>query len=83
MPEINFCPFCEAPQHKLLLCKESIFFCKQCNRFFKFENLDLKCERCNGELRKSDFDSPSYGAVFMCSKCKKTYPVKELIEDIK
>ena len=83
MPEINFCPFCEAPQHKLLLCKESIFFCKQCNRFFKFRDLDLKCERCNGELRKSDFDSPSGGTVFMCSKCKKTYSVKELLEDIK
>jgi hypothetical protein len=83
MAEINFCPFCEAPQHKLLLCKEGVFFCKVCNRFFKFSGLDIKCERCKAELRKSDFDSPKGGAVFFCVKCKRTYTPPEILAKIK
>ena len=83
MAEMSFCPYCDAAQHKLLLCKEDVFFCKQCNRFFMFKDINLKCNRCEGELRKSDFDSPSGGAVFLCSKCKKTSSIKELLEDMK
>lgn len=83
MTEINFCPHCDASQHKLMLCKEGIFFCKECNRFFKFEALDFKCLRCKGEIRKSDFSSPKGEAVFMCIKCKRTYTVNEILEEIK
>ena len=81
MEEMNFCPYCSAAQHKLLLCRETTFFCKECNRFFKFEPVDLKCERCSGQLRKSDFDSPSGGAVFFCNKCKRTYSASELFKN--
>jgi uncharacterized protein YbaR (Trm112 family) len=83
MPEMNFCPFCDAPQHKLMLCKDNIFYCKQCNRFFKFEDLDIHCPRCKGSIQKSDFSSPSGAAVFLCMKCKRTYPVSEILEGIK
>lgn len=78
MDEMSFCPYCSASRHKLLLCKEDTFFCKECNRFFVFEPIEIKCERCNGKLIKSDFDSPSSGAVFFCNKCKRTYPSNEL-----
>ena len=81
MTEINFCPFCDAPQHKLMLCKDELFFCKICNRFFKLEENEIKCTRNSGQLRKSDFPSPSGEALFQCSKCKRTFPIKELLED--
>ncbi|MBR9699741.1 hypothetical protein GOV09_04760 [Candidatus Woesearchaeota archaeon] len=81
MSEMNFCPHCEAATHKLLHCKEDIFFCKACSRFFRFESLDQKCPRCTGSLRKSDFDSPSKGAVFLCTKCKKTCTTQDLFEE--
>jgi len=83
MGEVNFCPFCDAPQHKLMLCKENLFFCKECNEFFKLEELSIKCQRCKGQLRKSDFSSPTGGAVFFCIKCKRTYPTQEILEEVK
>jgi hypothetical protein len=81
MAELNFCPYCEAAQHKLMACKENLFFCKQCNRFFKFEELDVKCPRCKGKIQKSDFPSPSGEAIFLCVKCKRTYPINELLDE--
>jgi hypothetical protein len=83
MPELNFCPYCEAAQHKIMACKEGIFFCKSCNNFFRFEDLNVRCPRCKGEIRKSDFPSPKGEAVFFCNKCKRTYPSSELLEDVK
>jgi transposase-like protein len=81
MTEINFCPFCDAPQHKLMLCKDTTFYCKECSRFFNFEELPIKCPRCKGDIRKSDFPSPSGEALFMCNKCKRTNTAKDLLED--
>ena len=80
MGEINFCPFCEAAQHKLMLCKEDVFFCKECNRFFRFESLDIKCPRCKGDVRKADFPSSKGEALFLCVKCKRTCPASEILE---
>lgn len=81
MSELNFCPFCDAPQHKILLCNEEIFFCKECSRFFKFESLDLKCTKCNStEIKKSDFPSPQGEAVFQCNACKKTLSASEFLK---
>ena len=82
MGEMNFCPYCDAPQHKLLACKEDIFFCKACNRFFKFKDIDVRCDRCKGDIKKSDFPSPSGDVIFFCSKCKRTFPAKEILKDI-
>lgn len=83
MADLNFCPYCEAPSHKLMLCKDGVFFCKLCSRFFKFAPLDIKCDRCKGDLKKSDFDSPQGGAVFFCVKCKRTFPASEIVSKIK
>lgn len=81
MSEINFCPFCDAPQHKILLCKGDIFFCKECSRFFKFEELSMKCPKCgSAAVTKSDFPSPKGEAVFQCSNCKKTWPASEFLK---
>ncbi len=80
MDEINFCPFCDAPQHKLMLLRENNLFCKECSRFFSLEELDIRCSRCKGKLRKSDFPSPKGDPLFMCSKCKRTFPFSEVME---
>lgn len=81
MTEINFCPFCDAPQHKILLCKGEIFFCKECSRFFKLKNIELKCPKCDSEkIVKSDFPSPTGETAFQCSDCKKTLSATEFLK---
>ncbi|MBW2989107.1 hypothetical protein KY358_02180 [Candidatus Woesearchaeota archaeon] len=79
MSEINFCPFCDAPQHKMLLCRESLFFCRECSRFFRLEELGLKCPKCGSKnIIKSDFPSPNGDVAFQCRDCKKISPATEL-----
>lgn len=81
MSEINFCPFCDAPQHKVLYCNKDIFFCKECSRFFKLKELELKCLKCDSkEIVKSEFPSASGEAVFQCTKCKKALSASEFLK---
>ncbi|MBD3163863.1 hypothetical protein GF323_01575 [Candidatus Woesearchaeota archaeon] len=80
MPELNFCAFCGASQHKLMLCSQEIFFCRECSQFFKFKERDIRCRRCKGEIRKSDYPSAKGEALFICNKCKRTYTSFELFE---
>lgn len=81
MLEINFCPFCDAPSHKILLCKGDIFFCKECSKFFKLKDIILKCPKCDSEnIVKSDFPSPNGEAAFQCSDCKKTLSATEFLK---
>jgi len=78
MVEINFCPFCDAPQHKLLACNGDILFCKDCAKFFRLSELKLKCIKCDSEnITKSDFPSPAGEAVFQCKNCKKSFAAKQ------
>jgi len=84
--EINFCPFCDAPQHKLTLITETMMFCKECNKFFTLEELKLKCPKCDSKnIENSDFPSPDGEIVFQCKSCKKMYPASEFLKknDIK
>jgi len=81
MTEINFCPFCDAPQHKVLLCKEYIFFCRGCNKFFKLEELGLKCQKCDSkEIVRGEFPSAAGETVFQCNKCKKAFSASEFLK---
>lgn len=81
MSEINFCPFCDAPQHKILLCKGNIFFCKECSRFFELKEVGLKCPKCDSKnIVKSDFPSPSGEAAFQCNNCKKTLSASDFLK---
>jgi len=81
MSELNFCPFCDAPQHKIVLIKEPLFYCKECSNFFKLEHFEMKCPKCEAkEIAKSDFPSPSGEAVFQCRKCKKALPASEILK---
>ena len=81
MAELSFCPYCSAAHFKLMLCKEGVFFCKECNRFFGFKELYLKCPKCDSTtVRKSDFPSPTGEAVFQCNGCKKNFSSSELFK---
>ena len=79
--EMNFCPYCNAAQHKLMNCADDIFFCKDCNRFFSFKALELKCPKCDKtSIRKSDFPSPNGEAVFQCNSCKKSVSASDFFK---
>ncbi|MBU0615875.1 MAG: hypothetical protein KJ601_07320 [Nanoarchaeota archaeon] len=81
MGEVNFCPFCDAPQHKILALKEETFFCKTCNVFFNLKDLQMKCDKCSStQIAKSDFPSPKGEAVFHCKRCGKTYSASEFLK---
>ena len=82
MTEMNFCPFCDAPQHKILGCAGDIFFCKECHKFFKLKELSMKCPKCDKDkIVKSDFPAPNGEVVFQCMKCKKMFSSKEFLEN--
>jgi len=81
MAELNFCPYCGGPSHKLLRCSEAVFFCKECNQFFSFGELKLKCPKCNKtNIQDSQFPSPGGEAIFQCSDCKKMTSASEFFK---
>ena len=81
MAEISFCPFCNAAQHKLVNCKKDVFFCKECDKFFRFDELLFKCPKCDKtNIGNSDFPTPDGSMVFQCKSCKKMYSAKEFFE---
>jgi len=81
MSEINFCPFCDAPSHKILLCKGDMFFCKECSKFFDLREIELKCPKCDSsKIVKSDFPAPNGEAAFQCNDCKKTLSATEFLK---
>ena len=82
MAELNFCPSCDAPRHKLMQCKDAFFYCRECFAFFSWKPAEAKCAYCPGQLQKSDFDAPDGKAIFMCRKCKKTFPLENILEDL-
>jgi len=81
MTELNFCPFCDASQHKILGCKGDTFFCKECHRFFKLKEFSLKCPKCEKDkIVKSDFPAPNGEALFQCFSCKHMLPASKFFK---
>ena len=80
MSEVNFCPYCDSPSHKLMLVKEGVFFCKECDSFFQLHQIEFKCPKCNAtNIGDSDFPGPAGGIVLQCKKCKKMFSAKEFL----
>ena len=80
MTEFAFCPFCDAPAHKTISIKDSLKYCKECQKFFSLSIEKLKCPKCNhDEISHSDFPMPSGEMVFQCHKCKKIFSLREVI----
>jgi len=74
MTDLNFCPYCDAPQHKVLPFQEDIYFCKECNKFFKLHYIQYACWKCGSKrFVDSDFPSPDGQVVLQCSSCKKMF----------
>jgi uncharacterized protein YbaR (Trm112 family) len=81
MDDINFCPFCNASNHKVVVVKGDMLFCKECNHFFDLVEKKLKCIKCDSNhLTYSDFPTPDGQVVFQCKDCKKMFSTKELIK---
>jgi len=81
MAEIHYCPFCDAPAHKVVAINEDMHFCKMCNKFFNIEFLQLQCPKCQSKrYGDSDFLAPDGQVVIQCSSCKKMYSLREFVE---
>ena len=80
MSELNFCPYCDAPQHKLLEVSGDSFFCRECHAYFSCEQHELVCLKCSRSLRDSDFPAPDGGIVLQCSHCKKMYAGRDVFK---
>jgi len=82
--EISFCPYCSAPSHKLLNYNEEMYFCRDCNVFFKLNQITLICPKCDSDrIEDSDFPSPDGQIILQCKSCKKMFSAKDLIEQNK
>lgn len=81
MPELNFCPFCDAPRHKVAIIKDDLYFCKECNHFFNIKERHFQCFKCNSQRwEDSDFPTPDGEMVIQCRKCKKMYSVTDFLQ---
>ncbi len=81
MVEVNFCPYCDSPQHKLVQFGDDLIFCKECNRFFKLKQVYYRCWKCNSKrIEDSGYPSPNGELVFQCMSCKKMFPQSEFFK---
>ena len=79
--EMNFCPFCDAPQQKLLFIDDALIFCKECNKFFLLKEKEFRCPKCEKtKISDSDFPSPGGETILQCKSCKKMFSVNEFLE---
>lgn len=82
--EVSFCPYCNAPSHKMLNHAETSYFCRDCNTFFKLEQIILKCPKCDSDkIEDSDFPSPDGQIILQCKACKKMFSAGDLIKQNK
>ncbi|MBI2548651.1 hypothetical protein HYW21_04845 [Candidatus Woesearchaeota archaeon] len=80
MPELNFCPFCDTPAHKIIGYKENHYFCRTCNAFFQLQEEEMACPKCKSKkIEDSDFPTPTGELVFQCQRCKKLFPLSEFL----
>ena len=80
MSDLNFCPFCDSPGHKVLDLQTQ-YFCRSCNKFFTLAIVQYKCPKCGSlKCQDSDFPAPDGQIVIQCQKCKKMFSLKEFLE---
>lgn len=82
MKELNFCPYCDAPQHKVFHMEDKdLHFCKSCNTFFRLKEVKYECFKCGStKIADSEFPAPDGRIVFQCKKCKKMFSGNEFFE---
>ena len=78
MAELNFCPFCDSPRHKIAVMKDNICFCKECNTFFSINQYVYECYKCSSKrFEDSEFPTPDGELVIQCRKCKKMFSASD------
>jgi len=81
MTELNFCPFCSAQEHKLIIINEKYNLCRECGKFFLLNNLSLKCPKCDKtDIINSDFPGSKGELILMCKSCKKMATVNDFFK---
>ena len=81
MPELNFCPYCNASSHKVIPFEDNQHFCKACNKFFSLDFVQMFCPKCQSKrYSDSDFPTPDGQIVIQCKSCKKMFSLKEFID---
>jgi len=81
MTNPEFCPFCSAMHHKVVLLDENMYFCKECNKFYTLEHKKFRCPKCNSpNLVDSDFPSPDGNMVFHCRGCRKMHSAQDVLK---
>jgi len=82
MKELNFCPYCDAAQHKVVHMEaHQLYFCKSCNTFFQLHERKYQCFKCESDrMEDSEFPAPDGRIVFQCKKCKKLFSGEEFFE---
>ncbi len=74
MVEVNFCPYCDAPQHKLAGFENNLLFCKECKKFFRLEHVQFECWKCGSKkFTDSGYPNPDGQRVLQCMSCKKMF----------
>ena len=81
MTEINFCPYCSAQVHKTICINDKYNLCKDCGKFFRLENILLKCPKCEKtQVVHSDFPGSKGELILQCKSCKKMATAKEFFK---
>lgn len=82
MEDINFCPFCDSPRHKLLLLDGNLIFCRHCRKFFRLSEVYFKCWKCDSKkFQCSEYSSPDGQVVFQCLLCKKLFTKNDFFKN--
>jgi ribosomal protein L37AE/L43A len=80
MVDVEFCPFCDSPAHKIISISETLFYCRTCMKFFSLDQFFMKCPKCNHKhITHTDFPMPSGEMVFQCVKCKNMFSAREVL----
>ncbi len=81
MQELNFCPYCDSPRHKVAMINDKLNFCKQCNTFFQIKEKRFQCFKCSStRFEDSDFPNPDGQMVIQCRRCKKMFSVSDFLK---
>ncbi len=80
MAGVNFCPYCDAGSHKMVLVESDMYYCKECDTFLSVGRVELRCPKCGKtRIRDSGYPMPDGEMVFQCDSCKRMFSAAEFL----